>query len=148
MMTIVHERVPDSTKFPPLPDIMLDNIQHISWAFAAVEIIILILGTGFASLIILHKFRWIILRRFCAIASTIFFLRCMTMFVTSLSVPGAHLKCEQRPGSSAEEKLYHAWHIISNFGMHINGVRYAICYLLIGNIAHVVITCSLDIPAL
>ena len=33
-MTVVHSRVPEQELFPPLPDIMLDNIPHIPWAFS------------------------------------------------------------------------------------------------------------------
>ena len=41
-------------------------------------------------------FRFILLRRFFALLGSVFLLRCITMLITSLSVPGAHLECAPR----------------------------------------------------
>ena len=38
VMTIVHERVPDKKVYPPLPDIVLDNIPVIPYSFELCEI--------------------------------------------------------------------------------------------------------------
>lgn len=36
------------------------------------------------------------MRRMFAMSGTVFMLRCITMFITSLSVPGKHLDCHPR----------------------------------------------------
>ena len=38
--------------------------------------------------------RFIVMRRLFALTGTVFMLRCVTMLITSLSVPGVHLQCE------------------------------------------------------
>ena len=43
VMTFVHDRVPDMEKYPPLPDLVLDHIPMIPWAFEASEVCIFVL---------------------------------------------------------------------------------------------------------
>lgn len=45
------------------------------------------------------------MRRLFALTGTVFMLRCITMLITSLSVPGVHLQCEP--------KVW--WHVDDNF---------------------------------
>lgn len=93
VMVVVHERVPDMKRYPPLPDIFLDNVPHIPWAFHMCEITGTLLFLIWASVLIVHKHRFVLLRRFFALSGTVFLLRCVTMLITSLSVPGTHLQC-------------------------------------------------------
>ena len=93
VMTVVHDRVPDMKKYPPLPDIVLDSVPLIPGAFMMCEFTGIVLSTIWLTVIFLHKHRMILLRRMFALAGTVFLLRCATMFVTSLSVPGVHLEC-------------------------------------------------------
>lgn len=99
--------------YPPLPDLFLDNIPLIPWAFECCEIIGMAMSICFFFIIIFHKFRYkylykilhkkkfflfriVILRRMLSIIGTVFLLRCVTMLITSLSVPGIHLECTAR----------------------------------------------------
>ncbi|KAL6046270.1 Sphingomyelin synthase-related protein 1 [Balamuthia mandrillaris] len=123
-MTFVHERVPDPTSYPPLPDIILDNVPHMPVAFTLAEYTIFSLALIFFVTVLLHRFRMVILRRFCCITAMVFLLRCCTMFVTSLSVPGTHVKCdhhlsgipEDQLTNGIEDKLRAAWAIFSGLG--------------------------------
>lgn len=93
VMVFVHDRVPDMKKYPPLPDIVLDNVPLIPWAFNMCEVTALILSVFLTIVLFFHKHRVIVVRRMAALCGTVFLLRCVTMFVTSLSVPGIHLEC-------------------------------------------------------
>ena len=95
---VVHDRVPDMKKYPPLPDIVLDNLPVIPWGFKLCEGTVLILTAFLSVVLFFHKHRVIIARRVAAMYGTLFLLRCFTMFVTSLSVPGIHLQLECSAG--------------------------------------------------
>lgn len=98
VMTVVHDRVPDMKKYPPLPDIVLDNVPLIPWAFTMCEVTGVVLGSILATVLFFHKHRMVLFRRICALTGTVFLLRCITMFSTSLSVPGVHLECSGKVG--------------------------------------------------
>lgn len=106
VMVVVHERVPDMKRYPPLPDIFLDNVPHIPWAFHMCEATGTVLFLIWISVLILHKHRMVLLRRFFALAGTVFLLRCVTMLITSLSVPGTHLQCNSNDHFKIEDMRY------------------------------------------
>ncbi|KAM9068782.1 sphingomyelin synthase-related protein 1 isoform X1 [Sarcophilus harrisii] len=133
IMVIVHERVPDMQTYPPLPDIFLDSVPRIPWAFAMTEVCGVILCYIWLLVLLLHKHRSILLRRLCSLMGTVFLLRCFTMFVTSLSVPGQHLQCSGKLYGSVWEKLHRAFAIWSGFGMTLTGVHTCGDYMFSGH---------------
>ncbi|KAM6956383.1 sphingomyelin synthase-related protein 1-like [Aplochiton taeniatus] len=133
VMVIVHERVPDMKAYPPLPDIFLDSVPRIPWAFAMAEACGLILCYIVILILLLHKHRSIVFRRLCSLMGTVFLLRCFTMFVTSLSVPGQHLQCASKMYGDTWGKLQRALAIWSGFGMSLTGVHTCGDYMFSGH---------------
>lgn len=56
-LALVHERVPDKDKDPPLPDVFHDNVPAITWTLDISEIIIMISVNITIIVIILHQHR-------------------------------------------------------------------------------------------
>ncbi|EDO42625.1 predicted protein [Nematostella vectensis] len=133
VMTVVHDRVPDMKKYPPLPDIILDSVPLIPWAFTMCEFTGIVLWSMWVAVLFLHKHRMILIRRMMALAGTVFLLRCVTMFVTSLSVPGIHLECSGKLYGDVWAKLHRAFEIMFGFGMSVNGVRSCGDYMFSGH---------------
>lgn len=57
IITIVDERLPDPKDFRPLPDLVLDNVKQIPWAFSVTEKIMLIEVVTLITIILLHRHR-------------------------------------------------------------------------------------------
>ncbi|CAH1793415.1 unnamed protein product [Owenia fusiformis] len=132
MMAVSHDRVPDPEKYPPLPDIFLDNMPYVPWAFEICEVIAVIMMSIFGGLLVFHRHRFIILRRWFSLCGTVFLLRSITMFITSLSVPGIHLQCERKHGDIWGQ-LSKAIEIWKGFGMTLQGVRTCGDYMFSGH---------------
>lgn len=133
IMVVVHNRVPNVQKYPPLPDLFLDNIPLISWAFMVSECMIVFMGVTFLLILAFHKYWSVILRRFFALGGTIFFLRSFTMLVTSLSVPGQHLECIPAQYGTTRD-IFTRWLQIFLFqGLSIHGIRSCGDYMFSGH---------------
>ncbi|XP_069125045.1 sphingomyelin synthase-related protein 1-like [Argopecten irradians] len=133
VMVVVHDRVPDTDKYPPLPDIFLDNIPYTPWAFEACEVIAVCLGTIWSMVLIFHKHRFILLRRVFSIIGTVYLLRCITMLITSLSVPSPHLQCEGKMYGDIWAKAKRTMEIWMGMGMSLSGVRTCGDYMFSGH---------------
>ncbi|KAJ8887810.1 hypothetical protein PR048_014028 [Dryococelus australis] len=55
VMVIVHDRVPDMKRYPPLPDIFLDNVPPIPWAFKMCEWTGTVLFLILVGVLLFHK---------------------------------------------------------------------------------------------
>lgn len=58
VMVVVHDRVPDMKKYPPLPDIFLDSVPLIPWAFGMCEVVGCILTLTWILVLVFHKHRY------------------------------------------------------------------------------------------
>ncbi|KAL9909852.1 sphingomyelin synthase related isoform 2-T9 [Glossina fuscipes fuscipes] len=124
-------------------DIFLDNVPHIPWAFHMCEITGTLLFIIWICVCIFHKYRMVLLRRFFALAGTVFLLRCVTMLITSLSVPGTHLQCNPKDYAiddssltlreAIQLRMQRAYIIWSGLGMSIQGVRTCGDYMFSGH---------------
>ncbi|GFQ90259.1 sphingomyelin synthase-related protein 1 [Trichonephila clavata] len=133
VMVIVHDRVPDMQTYPPLPDIFLDNIPYMPWAFSMCELTGIILFLIWMAILFFHKHRFILLRRMFSLFGSVFLLRCITMIITSLSVPGKHLECKARSYGEWRDKIRTAFLIWLGGGMSIQGVRTCGDYMFSGH---------------
>jgi phosphatidylethanolamine phospholipase C len=129
-MVFIHDRVPE---YAPLPDIVLDHVPLIPWAFYAVEVIIIAMSAFFFLLLCVHRHRLVVLRRMLSIMASVFLLRCLTMTVTSLSTPGSHIDCSFEIGDSVEDKLRHAFLLVVNLGSSLRGARSCGDYVFSGH---------------
>ena len=59
VMVIVHDRVPDMQKYPPLPDLFLDNIPYIPLAFEVCEVIGSFLFLLWCVILFFHRYRYV-----------------------------------------------------------------------------------------
>ncbi|XP_003746158.1 sphingomyelin synthase-related protein 1 [Galendromus occidentalis] len=133
VMVVVHDRVPSMETYPPLPDIFLDNVPHIPWAFAMCELAGVVLFVIWLGILTFHRHRFILLRRQFSLFGSVFLLRCVTMLITSLSVPGTHLECRARTPGDIWQKLQQAFQIWQGGGLLIQGVRTCGDYMFSGH---------------
>ncbi|XP_076834683.1 phosphatidylcholine:ceramide cholinephosphotransferase 1 [Brachyhypopomus gauderio] len=121
VISVVHERVPSKEHSPPLPDKFFDLFERVQWAFFICEINgMLLVGLWMVQWILL-KHRSIVGRRFFFIVGTMYLYRCVTMYVTTLPVPGLHFKCSPKLFGDWEAQLRRIMKMISGGGLSITG---------------------------
>ncbi|XP_010862971.1 phosphatidylcholine:ceramide cholinephosphotransferase 1 [Esox lucius] len=121
MISIVHERVPSKEATPPLPDKFFDFFGRVDWAFSICEINGMILVGLWLLQWALLKYRSIIGRRFFFIVGTLYLYRCITMYVTTLPVPGMHFKCSPKLFGDWEAQMRRVMKMMAGGGLTITG---------------------------
>ncbi|XP_026692784.2 phosphatidylcholine:ceramide cholinephosphotransferase 2 isoform X1 [Ciona intestinalis] len=141
-LQFVHDRVPSMTEDPPLPDIFFDIVpRRIEGAFSYCESIGMVL-TSFTILVaIFHKHRFIIMRRIFFILGTLYLYRSITIYVTTLPVPGLHFKCAPKANGHISLMLTRAASLLFGGGLSVTGSHH-LCgdYLFSGHTIILVIT--------
>ncbi|XP_076831376.1 phosphatidylcholine:ceramide cholinephosphotransferase 2 [Brachyhypopomus gauderio] len=121
MITVVHERVPAKENTPPLPDKFFDYIDRVNWAFTVTEVNGMLLVGIWAVQWLFHRYRAIVGRRFFFLIGTLYLYRCITMYITTLPVPGVHMTCAPKLYGDSQAKLQRILQLISGAGLSING---------------------------
>ncbi|MBN3312227.1 SMS1 cholinephosphotransferase, partial [Atractosteus spatula] len=121
MISVVHERVPPKEENPPLPDKFFDLFDRVEWAFSICEINGMVLVGLWLFQWILLKYKSIIGRRFFFIVGTLYLYRCITMYITTLPVPGMHFKCSPKLFGDWEAQMRRVMKMIAGGGLSITG---------------------------
>ncbi|XP_035608453.1 phosphatidylcholine:ceramide cholinephosphotransferase 1-like [Oncorhynchus keta] len=121
IISVVHERVPPKEATPPLPDKFFDFFDRVDWAFSICEINGMILVGLWLLQLTLLKYRSIVGRRFFFIVGTLYLYRCITMYITTLPVPGMHFKCSPKLFGDWESQMRRVMKMIAGGGLTITG---------------------------
>ncbi|XP_060942838.1 phosphatidylcholine:ceramide cholinephosphotransferase 1 [Limanda limanda] len=141
VISVVHERVPSKEHTPPLPDKFFDLFDRVEWAFSICEINGMLLVAVWLIQWILLKHRSIVGRRFFFIVGTLYMYRCITMYITTLPVPGMHFKCSPKLLGNWELQMRRVMKLIAGGGLSITG-SHSMCgdYLYSGHTVMLTLT--------
>lgn len=78
-LTFLNEVVPRDR---PVPDLVFQLVPIQEWAWPMSDVLVVSMASFCGILILLHKYRWIIMRRVFLIAAVLYFLRALAMLVT------------------------------------------------------------------
>ncbi|KAK3092412.1 hypothetical protein FSP39_002505 [Pinctada imbricata] len=113
---VVTDRLPNRTKYQPLPDVVLDNTPYIPWGSDTAEICLVTLNFMAIMMAVFHKERSLLLRRFSVLAGNLAFLRSACIFVTSAPVADVNEICIVKPEDSFGYRLLRACRVLVRMG--------------------------------
>nr|XP_054768144.1 sphingomyelin synthase-related protein 1-like [Lytechinus pictus] len=131
---VTHREAPDRHIHPPLPDRFMDNLPNITWGTKGAEICIMVLAFVMFGLLVFHKHRTIVFRRFCIIFATVYIMRISTMLSTALPVLPPPSECTTQPTDSFYERLALTFSLWMKSGSRLNGIKMCGDYMFSGHI--------------
>jgi len=118
-ITLAHDRYPKYETNKPLPDIILENISVQEWAFPASEYCAMVLTFIWYTLVLLHRHKWILLRRQFFLVGLLYLYRCVTMYVTNLPRAYDTYGCASRTNGTFEQVVQRSIRIMLSAGMSV-----------------------------
>ncbi|KRY51442.1 Phosphatidylcholine:ceramide cholinephosphotransferase 1 [Trichinella britovi] len=135
----IHERVPET---PPLPDLFFTLVPHFPNALAASEYLIMVSSGIMFIVCLLHRHRWILLRRVFLMLSLLYLGRCVCMLVTQVPVADPTYFCSPKSNNTTfGDVLLRALRLFSGAGLNIFG-KHTFCgdYIFSGHTLILVMT--------
>ncbi|VDM45304.1 unnamed protein product [Toxocara canis] len=142
VLSLIHEKVPQQ---PPLPDVVFQYTPYTPWALVLSEYLMLGSFAVMSVLTLMHRHRWIILRRIAFIGALLYFGRCITMFVTQVPVADPNYYCAPRltgDDLNLRNIILRALRTVTGIGLKING-KHVLCgdYIYSGHTVVLVTSC-------
>ncbi|KAH9376382.1 hypothetical protein HPB48_001769 [Haemaphysalis longicornis] len=121
-IAVIHERVPDRATHPPLPDIYFDVFPPVDWALDVSEYIIIFCMWTTLGLMLVHRYRWIVMQRVFFIMALLYFMRGITMSVTQVPIASTTYFCSPKANSTNLQLIAtRVAKLLSGFGLSVNG---------------------------
>ncbi|CAD6200070.1 unnamed protein product [Caenorhabditis auriculariae] len=122
VLSFVHEKYPLTQ---PLPDIVFDNVPYYKAGLTICEWLMLVSFSSVVVLMIVHRHRWIMLRRLAAIGSLLYMMRCVTMIVTQVPVADPNWHCAPKLAENATfwKVVLRGVELVAGVGLNVAGEK-------------------------
>lgn len=128
-----QEHMPDKTKYPPLPDIFLDILPYVPWAFQVTEGVIIVLSICGLTMLFFHKYRLLVIQRLMIITATIYLLRCLCVVSTAIPMPQRDYDCQRLEFKDQWERVSRVVKFYAAVGLKSSGIKTCGDYVFSGH---------------
>lgn len=120
-ITLAHDRYPPYETNHPLPDLLLENLKVQDWAFPCSEYCAMILSLVWYFIVVVHRHKWILLRRQFFIVGLLYLYRCVTMIVTNLPRAFNTYECAPKTDGTFPAVIVRSLRIMVSAGLSTAG---------------------------